>query len=146
MSGITNPAEEYFKDGVWGWDGAAWHRLPMVWGYSQRLTTYKSTPNVAAGNHSVGLDTPPAGEVWVILGAHAWDVQTVITRIEFTFLTIGASAHLICKNAPATTEGLFLASPVVLRANDVLCADFTGCALNDDLYVFGWGYKMKVAE
>lgn len=27
MSGITDPAEEYFKDGIWGWVTDAWEKL-----------------------------------------------------------------------------------------------------------------------
>lgn len=29
MTGITNPAEEYFKDGLWAWNGTAWVKVTV---------------------------------------------------------------------------------------------------------------------
>jgi len=146
MSGITNPAEPYFKDGTWGWDGTRWRKLPMVWGYSERYANYQVSANVTAGDHSLTFTSPAAGEVVVILGVHAWDSQTVITRIELTQFSYSASAHLMCKASPVIDEGLNFVGQVVLEEGDGLRVDFTGCALNDDIRGFAWGYVMKVTE
>lgn len=62
MTGITDPGEEYFKDGIWGWVGTAWKKLI----------------GDAAGHLQVDIVTSglPAG------GATAANQATMITALQ----------------------------------------------------------------
>jgi len=64
MSGITNPNEEYFKDGLWGWDSTAgvWVKLKVTTGTGHQL--------VDQGSDFEVVQPTPAD---LAVAAHGWD-------------------------------------------------------------------------
>ena len=72
MPGITNPTEEYFKDGGWGWDGTQWRKLNLTFGYYDRYAEKQEGINVPAGTQTFNFATVPANEVWVITAFTAY--------------------------------------------------------------------------
>jgi len=65
MSGITDPTEEYFKDGIWGWDGSQWRKLGLALWYSAPLT--ESLGGTATGTtYTKYSSAVPAGSVYVV--------------------------------------------------------------------------------
>ena len=190
MPGITDPAEEYFKDGLWawdpaggvwlkliidpltnrlvidhpgdievvqpvsgdlcvanhGWDGSAWRKLPLVFGYSDRYLEKEAEANVAAGTHSLTFTTVPAGEIWVIQSFTGRCKQNTLTGIQLVALGDATGAVLKqCKPALAG-DTVGWSGDLVLKEDDGLMATFLNCALNDDIYSEAWGYKMLIAE
>lgn len=190
MPGITNPAEEYFKDGQWawdpagaewlkliidpltnrlvidhpgdlevvqpvpndlrvgnyGWDGVAWRKLPMVWGFSSRYAEDEYMLDTPAGNQTLTFSTVPAGEVWVVQGWTAWSKQANVTALEFYVLS-GAGSNRITMlplGVGYTTKSANV--PIILSVDDKISVVFKDCAALDDIYSVAWGYKMKVAE
>lgn len=75
MPGITNPAEEYFKDGQWAWDpvGKVWKKLII-----DPLTDQLS---VAVNNDAEVHQVTPAN---MRTGAHGWD-GTVWRKLPLVF-------------------------------------------------------------
>ena len=146
MSGVTDPASPYFKDGQWGWDGTVWRKLPMVWGYSALYAERKSNLSATAGTNVLVGSTVPAGEVWVVEVIGAFDVNTAPSRISFA-VTDGTTAAPLYRDE---TPILYVASQwtgrVTLPAGCYIQVAFFTCVLNDDLYADFWGYKMKIAE
>jgi len=190
MSGITNPAEEYFKNGLWawdpaagvwlkliidpltnqlsvavnndaevhqtapadlaagahGWDGAAWHKLPMVWGYSGRYSERKREEDVTADDHYLTFALVPAGEVWVVTSYTAF-----CTTANPSWMSLGviqeAVELAVALQVPVVADTLLaMSATLVLKAGDRLRTTFLGCAAGDDLRSDACGYKMKVAE
>lgn len=190
MPGITNPAEEYFKDGVWGyvttawkklvataggalhiqfagqeadvevkqttpadltpgvcgWDGSAWHKLPLVWGFYDTYSEVESASNVAAGDVTMNFSPVPAGEIWVVQHFTLRPSQVNASRI--TLRAVVGGLVIILKNTvtPAVHQALSVHYDVVLAENDRLQAFAAGASLNDDFYAYACGYKMKIAE
>lgn len=166
--GITDPAEEYFKDGLWGWatsvweklvssggllftalhgyDGSAWRKLALVWGYSDVYGEWEQETNVSAGNNTLTFSTVGAGEIWVVTGFSAFCAQTNITRVELR-ASVGGTAIRI-KQAPYGTANQTVdwAGVLVLKEGDELTVLFTACSLNDDIFASAWGYKMSIAN
>ena len=144
MPGITNPGEEYFKDGLWGWDGAQWRKLALLFGYTDRYADQTVNTSAAAGTNALVLTTVPAGEVWVVFSIAAFDANSATTTI-LTGARLGAVEHyLTSKATPAASELVLWTGQIVLKAGDYLFGVFYGCTLNDDLYLTACGYKMKV--
>ena len=144
MGGITNPTEEYFKDGCWGWDGTRWRKLNLLWGYYDRLVDQQVNLNAAAGVNFLNHPAVPAGEVWVVTGCSAVDVNTA-TRIQLG-MTCGAAAPVVYDYG-TPMAGSWVATPainIVLKAGDLMWTLFVACTLNDDIYSNIWGYKMRV--
>lgn len=190
MSGVTDPAEEYFKNGLWawvtdqwkklvgdddghlqvdvvttpadveikqttaadltpgvmGWDGAAWHKLAMVFGYSDRYSEAESEDDVSAATHYLSFSTVPDGEVWVVTAYTAYCTTANPTSVRLGVIQGGVEI-MLAQQKPVTA-GLLLAmsGQLILKKDDYLRAGFTSCALNDDIRAFACGYKMKVAE
>ena len=189
MPGITDPAEEYFKDGLWawdpaggvwlkliidpltnrlvvdhpgdievvqpvpadlcvanyGWDGAAWRKLPLIWGYSDRYAETVSNLSAVAGvNILLGTVVPP-GQVWVVQSIAASDNTSVAGTL--TLEVFGAAVEGMVKYDAALVAGAqtVWTGNIVMLENDRVRAVFTGCTLNDDLYLRTWGYKMRIA-
>ena len=145
MSGITDPTEEYFKDGCWGWDGTQWRKLGLLWGYSDRYVERAENESAAAGDNSLTSSTVPAGEVWVVQGVIVMNMYTATQCCAF--LAAGDTGYALTEQvtlAPATCYR-FAINPVIMKAGDYLCAIFLNCQAGDDLYMVINGYKMKVA-
>lgn len=146
MPGITNPAEEYFKDGGWGWDGSVWRKLPLVWGYSGVYGQSKTDIDVDAGDVSKAFTTVPIDEVWVVTIFVGWSDQANLEAIEF-YLHDGAAYRLVCRKL-YTTAGVTVGvlAPLYVPPEGILKVTFVDCAAGDDVYSTVAGYKMKIAE
>jgi len=190
MSGITNPAEEYFKNGLWawdpaagvwlkliidpltnqlsvavnndaevhqtapadlaagahGWDGAAWHKLPLIWGYSDRWLddiSFTMTEDAAFSK----ITTPvPAGYVYVLQVASLTN-DTGARGMARIFVRHTAEWFALAYTlTPARYEPTVARGPIVLKEGDRVVMQQSGCLTNDVVYAYVWGYKMKVAE
>ena len=190
MSGITNPAEEYFKDGLWawdpagaewlkliidpltnqlsvavnndaevhqtvpadftpgvcGWDGAAWHKLPMVWGYSDRWTEALGGTKSGAGTYSKYTTAVPAGSVYVLefveLQNNSGARGTVGMEVK-NGVAAYAVAYFI---TPPQYRACIWLGRLTLKAGDQVRVTQPNCLDGDVLYGVAWGYEMKVAE
>lgn len=168
MPGITNPAEEYFKDGIWawatntweklisvggllhtalhGWDGAAWHKLPMVWGYTDRLFKETSSNTGAAGARSLSIIHNVVGEVWVLEQVAAQNANTAPTRIIIE--TTDGATGIPLVDGGVLTAGRWTTwhGRLTLKKDDVVNVLFVDCALDDTVFLRARGYIMKIAE
>ena len=144
--GITNPAEPFFKDGQWGWDGTLWRKLPMVWGYSDRYFEDLGGTQENGGTYSAyGTEVPP-GEVWVIQSMRLTNITGARGYINF-YAYAGAASHVLYyRKTPAVGEYDFWEGAVALKAGDKVRVIQASCLDDDVLYGSVWGYKMKVAE
>jgi len=146
VSGITDPAEAYFKDGLWGWDGSAWHKLPLLLGYSEALWLWDEDDDAGADTEIIALGAVDAGEVWIINSFSARDTNTDITRITL-YLQRGDESHVVGEVFPgAVAESAIFSGRLVLREDDYLWAYFVGTVGGDDIKASATGYKMLIAE
>ena len=168
MPGITNPAEEYFKDGLWGWatniweklissggilynalhgwDGDSWQKLPMVWGYSGQRVQSVSSLTGAAGIRTLTCADVDAGEVWVLQAADARNLNTDPSLVQLRAVTGGKTIRLEEVTTPGVGGFLMWQGHIALAEDGFVSVRFEDCALDDDVYLTVLGYKMKIAE
>jgi hypothetical protein len=145
MSGVTNPTEEYFKDGGWGHDGARWRKDNLTWGYYDHLAEQQVNLAAGAGNNILAFTVVPAGEVWVVTGVSVLNVNTSVD-VDARFNTPAVNVVVYHWAAiPLATWVSSLPLNIVLKAGDNMQAWFNPCVAGDDIYAAIWGYKMKVA-
>jgi len=144
--GITNPAEPFFKDGQWGWDGTVWRKLPMIFGYSDAYHEPESSLTGAAGDRLLTASTVPEGEVWVVTSVIAFNIDSATTNTRIQIYDGSGRAVVFVEYAPAAKKVLGGHCNIVMKKDDRLEAKFFGCALDDDIYMYINGYKMKVEE
>ena len=146
MPGVTNPAEEFFKDGTWGWDGTQWHKLPMVWGYSDRWFEPKVTTNANAAQHDLDFTAVPPGYVYVLEAACGRDRTTGPSSILFSIYCAAGEVMLRADYAPVLDKWTTWEGRATLKQGDIVRVRFNGTAAGDDLYAQVWGHKMAVSE
>jgi len=146
MSGVTDPASPYFKDGQWGWDGTVWRKLPLVWGYYDRYAERVVDDTADAGTNWVSSTVVPAGSVYVVQALAAVDLTSAMTSALLSAIDGTYGYNLAVAGALAAGVPILWSGEVVLKQGDQITATYRGCTLNDDLELMVWGYKMKIAE
>jgi len=144
MGGITNPAEEYFKDGTWGWDGTQWRKLNLLWGFYDRICERIAVADATAGTNDLIHTIIPSGQVWIL---ERWcGINSATASNCFIYHNDGSLSHVVksYQPLPAGAYADFAFPAHVLKAGDVLIVSFTMCALHDTLYSDIFGYKMTV--
>jgi len=143
--GITNPTEEYFKDGGWGWDGTRWRKLALVWGYTDRLAVRVDHTKVGAGDYAMDFAAVPAGEIWVLNTVVSRNSATA-SQQEYLLSDTVTFYPIFAYGTPA--PNVFRMSgylQFVMRAGDGVRIWFRACTNADVLTGEIWGYKMSVA-
>ena len=145
MPGITNPTEEYFKDGTWGWDGTRWRKANIFLNYYDRYADYISDVDVTAGNHDENMTAVPAGYVYVVLAVSAY-CSTATPTLILLKVMMGAIDISIKLGSPVVEwVPVIFTGQLVLKAGDYICGRFLGCGLHDDLYLRACGYKVAIS-
>lgn len=142
--GVSDPAERYFKDGVWGEYGGAWIPLKLVWAYTDRFAQADSELDSPGGAVDIDLTAVPAGEVWKIEGISARDQDSAITSIFFTLRYSGGGHHVFVQPSPVLGLWDAWTGMLTLKATDYVRVTFNGTVLHDRLYARAWGYKMDI--
>ena len=142
MSGITDPTEEYFKDGTWGWDGTQWRKIGLLFGYYDRLAGKTVNDNATAGTNIVDSATVPAGELWVVQLIAGLNLNTAVTSIRLILVAGSISCGLLDEVPAAANRWVTWTGEIVLKEGDKIQAAFLGCTAGDDIILIWWGYKV----
>lgn len=146
MPGITNPAEPFFKDGVWGWDTSDWHKLAMLWGYTDRWAEFLGKTMTADEAFSEVCTTVPAGEVWVLQLAFIRNASGVRGSQSIRLVTGGQDYIVKLDTAPVATVPLLLTGEFTLKEGDKVRIYHAACLTDDVVDAGVWGYKMYIDE
>lgn len=150
MGGITDPAEEYFKDGVWGWDSAAeaWKKLeatpsgylPVVAPGGDRLFSVedvivdkKVTTNASAGWNVLDHTAVPSGKLWVVTNIVATNESSAIARITLRLMRNSTVANINILLLPAIYDACTYQGYMVLEEEDKISTGFSVCVAGDTL-------------
>lgn len=146
MSGITNPSEKYFKDGLWTFDGSVWRPQNQLLAYRDVIGEVFTDTTADAGLNTVNFTQVPAGEVHVVDSIYAENSVTAACYI-LAYITRSAVAYWITRTLfYPVTQYIALQGPFVLKASDCLSIAFYNCVLNDTLRAHYVGHKFLIAE
>jgi len=145
MSGPTDPAETYFDKGLWGYDGTVWRKLPLLWGYTDRLAERAFNLDAAAGANTLSLDAVPAGEVWSVSLLTVVNWTSAVSSITVQLFEGANDYYLGLRGATAAVVSVEIQGPVIAKAGDILRVNMGGCTLHDVLAFYVNGYKMAVS-
>lgn len=142
--GITNPGEEYFKDGGWSWTGSEWIKGGLPFEYeSQVIGSVVEATGDAGRNDLVGPAVPP-GYIWVITAMMAFNAQHGLSLVQLGVLQ-GANLYLVAATgALLVNVGYSWSGNLYLVAGDKPQAKLDGVTLNDYLYFAYAGYQMRI--
>jgi len=142
--GITQPVEEYFKDGQWGWDGTRWRKLALLWGYTDRWSEYLGGSKSGDGTWVQSSTVVPAGYVYQVQFIAIANNNRDPAFIRIAYYD-GANYYFVAyDSSPARYVPLVVTVPGVLKAGDRVRVTVSGCLDGDVLQGGVWGYKMAV--
>lgn len=141
---ITQPTEEYFKDGGWGWDGTRWRKLAVVWGYSDTYAALGSGTASNGGDVTVNLANIPSGYVAKVESILAYHDDPAARGISLYLMIDGVGYTLKNELAVAQYAGVPVPVSVSLGPGDNVRATGFALANGRSLYLFAVGYLMAV--
>ena len=144
--GITDPSEQYFKDGGWHWTGSVWIKGGLAFEYADQLVGQVTDASASAGANLLESGTVPAGEIWVVT---ALSTRNNISTVSARLLGIkhAGTYHWLAGDAGgAAYSALSWAAQLIAIEDDLLAATLRGCTLNDDIFFDYAGYIMRLVE
>jgi hypothetical protein len=144
MSGITDPSEEYYKDGLWGWDGSQWRKLTLQFGYTGIYVSQVVNTNLAAGTNNLSDTAVPAGEIHVITNILIRYVGTPPTQIAARIVSGAVIVDLFVVRSPVSAVSYDRQGWWVLGPGDVLRLSITGATATDDALIDIAGFRMTI--
>lgn len=144
MPGITDPSEEYFKDGSWGWSGSAWRKSGLLFSYTASAMQSVFDANASTGVNTLLGTAVPAGEVWVITAMEVHNNTSGVSAALVGVTRAGSFYAAASTAALAKAVGLSWSGSIYLVEGDQASGRLKGCTAGDDLYFTYFGYKMTI--
>jgi len=145
MTGITNPTEEYFKDGTWGWDGSQWRKLGILLGYHSALSHDVANSNANAGTNMLATGAVETGYIWVVETIAAMNVNHAPSRIAITAYRSEIDYPVLDTSSATANIWTVWNGQIVLAVGDTIRTYIFGCTAGDVLYLRALGYKVAIA-
>lgn len=148
---ITVPTQEQnpltsIQSQAYGWDTSNWHKLAMLWGYTDRYHEALDTTATGAFETLPGT-VVAAGYVFVLQAAYLVNNTTGPTTQTIRVIKSGGGtiflqyASAVAQNIPTMWQG-----EIVLAPGDKVNMTMNGCVAGDTIHAGYWGYRMKVNE
>lgn len=142
--GITDPAQEYFKDGGWSWTGTEWIKGGLAFEYAEQLLgrVYEGTaPRAWVELYSGAV---PAGEIWVVTALSMQNANS-ITSGWFVGIRKAGTNYWLAGDVGGAAPTVYAWSGVLVAAfEDQLVGGMNGCTVGDDVIFCYAGYKMRL--
>jgi hypothetical protein len=127
------------------YDGSAWRKSNMLFGYNDRYAERVYEPNLAAGANTVYGTTVPDGEVWIVTTFIGQCVGATITILVFGSNNDVYPIPVVVQQPPVTGQWYVWTGTLVLKAGDRIYGYVAGATLGNDLDIRALGYKMNIA-
>ncbi len=127
-----------------GYDGSAWRKLPLLWGYTDRLAEVDSRVQSGGGNELVELYTVPAGYVAEINMTSSRNRDTITTHEHVLVVNSDEYAIKVYVNNPVGNTAINDNVRYVLAPGDIFKVRYYSCTDGDRLVTKVWGWLMDV--
>jgi len=143
---VTQTAPADLTVGNYGWDGSAWHKLALVWGYSEKWAWVMDGTQSGDGNFVASTNVVPAGEIWILQCIYIRNQTGARGYQDLRVYGGGGYCVMGYSATPGVNEPLIWNGQIVLEEDDYARVLQTSCLNGDVIGACAWGYKMKVAE
>lgn len=126
------------------YDGSAWKKSNLLWGYNERWAEKVVDTNADAGDDTLTTTAVPPGYVYVLTNLSVQNNNTSNTSIEVYCSDGSVNARIVVPLSTTATIADAWSGMIPLAEGDVVNALFHGCTAGDDIFIMVWGYKMKI--
>ena len=114
----------------------------VVFNFESVVSARSFDETASTGDNTITLTDVPSGKIWVITVIMAVNTTNAITAIEVNAVHDGNARMVSGELAPPAGKRHTWNGRLYLDAADYVEVLFTGCTLNDNIYVDIWGYQM----
>ena len=141
----TDPTEQFFGRGGWGWDGTRWRKLPMLWGYTDRVFQNLSEAAPDTGTWTKYSTAVPAGEIHKLEFCYVVNDSRVGSSVTFALQSGGVTNYFVYTTTVARYFPNTFVGSITLKEGDQLRITMGGVTAGDAMKAAFWGTKMAVA-
>lgn len=130
--------------GIYGYDGATWRKMGLIWSYNDTIGQKISEASDVAATFWLQTADPDAGEVWRVLGLSVYRSVNVPTLVRVQVHRGGADDNI--QDVIPTVNSQYFSFPIdiVLKEGQYLRAGFAGATIGETCELTYWGYQMAV--
>jgi len=126
------------------YDGSAWRKSNLLWGYNDTIGQALSNTNLSVGTNLLDSTAVPEGEVWVVNLVAIMYVGTSPTNIQVAVDTYGVGIACLFQLLPTSARWYMISGNFVIDEGQKITGRVDGATAGDDLYFRYIGYKMKI--
>lgn len=128
-----------------GFINGAWHKNPLLFGYSSQCAEHVGSTTLAAGANTFDTTTVPSGKVCVVTHISMFYTGTVPTRITAVHRNLVNNRIIYAQNAPVSGLPYDRQGYWILAETDFIRFQVTGATLNDDFFGFINGFFVDIS-
>lgn len=132
--------------GINGWDGSAWRKLSLLWGFSETWIDSASQAASGGGDATATITPLAADYVYVLQVIGVRHDSSSSKAIEIYLRTSSSYTWIAQITAMAAGVRTITHTEIALNAGDGIYAKVTAPGDGKSVFVEVWGYKMKSTE
>lgn len=137
-------AEVGYLAGNCQYDGDAWVKSNLLWGYYDRIVVRVADLDSAAGERDLDSPAVDPGEVHFITSVYCVNQTSNPSFIAQIVLDNGGTYNIKRVVTPGAGNSVENSQPVILKEGDKIRGRFGGTMLHDLIVMDIVGYKMKI--
>lgn len=141
---ITDPNQEYFKNGQWIWDGSAWVKVGSIPGYLGCYMEREVDLTASAGINTFDFTVVPSGELWVVTSIVAANITKAADYIAVSLYDDPLYHIVISSRFYAVTQHVNWVGNLYIPEGWNIRVIFYDSDLNDDILCDVLGYKLSI--
>jgi len=144
MVGPTNPSEEHFHRGLWGFDGNVWRKLQLLFGFGGIVEEALADTNLDAGTNYLNGAAVPAGEIWVVQNITVRYLGTAPSQMLVIVNGLASGLSLLNVANPSQDFWYTWQGSCILQEGDYVRLIVYGATAGDEVYFRYAGYRMEI--
>ncbi len=129
---------------MYSYISSAWQKNPLIWGYSAAVISYQGVVDAVVNTNTFIHPGPAAGEIWKLTRVLAVNLNTNPSQIKWELRPSAGAYRFHTASSPGVNvydeETIDI---IATELHDIACV-VEGCTLNDNVYTYLYGYKMKI--
>lgn len=141
---VVQPTPADLKMAQHQYDGAAWRKSNLLWGYNGLVAEAVDDEDLGADTQYLNGTTVPAGEIWVLSTVTGAVASGTAVNLFFTIISNGVTMHVFSDPSPTSGQWYVSTGQFVLGYQDYVQLQIQSCTAGDVARMRYGGYKMKL--
>ncbi len=142
---LTELEQKLEQANLHGYDGSAWQKLPLLFGYTDRYSEYVEVHLDPDDYYDISSTTPPAGYIYVVQSVSIYFTGESMSSLDIYGYNGSENFPLFSQSSPESYYKYLITGNWVLKPGDMIKGAFNNTVNGGWGILTLWGYKMKIA-